>query len=91
MLARACVLAHTSTVLHTQLARTFHLMQDYIVLCMDVGPSMDIAPPSGGETSLEMAIQVANQIVQQKVGLGVCVCVRVQCASSIQHAKRMCG
>ena len=36
---------------------------------MDVGPSMDIAPPSGGETSLEMAIRVANQIVQQKVGL----------------------
>ena len=50
-------------------------MQDYIVLCMDVGPSMDIAPPSGGETSLEMAIRVANQIVQQKVGLGACVCV----------------
>lgn len=44
---------------------------------MDVGPSMDIAPPSGGETSLEMAIRVANQIVQQKVGLvrEVCVCV----------------
>ena len=31
---------------------------------------MDIAPPSGGETSLEMAVRVANQIVQQKVGLG---------------------
>ena len=42
-------------------------MQDYIVLCIDVGPSMDIAPPSGGETNLEMAIRVANQIVQQKV------------------------
>ena len=40
---------------------------------------MDIAPPSGGETSLEMAIRVANQIVQQKVGLvrDVCVCVCV--------------
>ena len=66
---------------YAQLAHTFHLMQDYIVLCMDVGPSMDIAPPSGGETSLEMAIRVANQIVQQKVSLGVCVCV--QCAMCI--------
>lgn len=49
------------------MVHTLHTMQDYIVLCMDVGPSMDIAPPSGGETSLEMAIKVANQIVQQKV------------------------
>lgn len=44
-----------------------HLMQDYIVLCLDVGPSMNIAPPSGGDTHLEMALRVANQIVQQKV------------------------
>ena len=44
-----------------------HPTQDYIVLCLDVGPSMDIAPPSGGDTHLEMALRVANQIVQQKV------------------------
>ena len=48
-------------------------MQDYIVLCVDVGPYMDIAPPSGGDTHLEMAIQVANQIVQQKVGASIIV------------------
>lgn len=46
-----------------------HVMQDYIVLCLDVGPSMNIAPPSGGDTHLEMALRVANQIVQQKVCL----------------------
>ena len=46
---------------------TFLGLQDYIVLCLDVGPSMDIAPPSGGETHLEMAVRVANQIIQQKV------------------------
>ena len=44
-----------------------HVMQDYIVLCLDVGPSMNIAPPSGGDTHLEMALRVANQIIQQKV------------------------
>ena len=28
---------------------------------------MNIAPPSGGDTHLEMALRVANQIVKQKV------------------------
>ena len=46
-----------------------HTHQDYIILCLDVGPSMDIAPPSGGDTHLEMALRVAVQIVQQKVGV----------------------
>ena len=75
----ACI-SHTYVLtLNSYLIHEFHLLQDYIVLCMDVGPSMDIAPPSGGETSLEMAIRVANQIVQQKVGLvrDVCACVCV--------------
>ena len=44
-----------------------HPIQDYIVLCLDVGPSMNIAPPSGGDTHFEMALRVANQIIQQKV------------------------
>ena len=46
-----------------------HTHQDYIILCLDVGPSMDIAPPSGGDTRLEMALRVAIQIVQQKVSV----------------------
>ena len=46
-----------------------HTHQDYIILCLDVGPSMDIAPPSGGDTHLEMALRVAVQIVQQKVSV----------------------
>ena len=29
---------------------------------------MDIAPPSGGDTHLETAVKIANQIVVQKVG-----------------------
>ena len=37
------------------------------MLCLDVGPSMNISPPAGGETRLEMAIKIINQIVQQKV------------------------
>ena len=69
---------HTHTYTHTRThppihthahthAYTHHHTQDYIILCLDVGPSMDIAPPSGGDTHLEMALRVANQIVQQKV------------------------
>ena len=42
-------------------------MQDCIIICIDVGPSMSVAPPTGGDTYLEMAVRVANQIVQQKV------------------------
>ncbi len=42
-------------------------LQDYIILCLDVGSSMDIAPPTGTDTHLEMALRVAKQIVQQKV------------------------
>ena len=41
--------------------------QDCIIICLDVGPSMSVAPPTGGDTYLEMAVRVANQIVQQKV------------------------
>jgi len=37
-----------------------------VIVCLDVGPSMDLAPPTGGHTYLEMAVRVANQIVQQK-------------------------
>ena len=43
------------------------------MLCVDVGPSMSIPPPAGGDTHLEMAIKIANQIVQQKVGRHACL------------------
>ena len=33
---------------------------------------MNISPPVGGDTHLEMAVKIINQIVQQKVGLGAC-------------------
>ena len=41
------------------------------MLCLDVGVSMNIAPPDGGETHLEAALAVAKQIIQQKVNLCV--------------------
>ena len=44
-----------------------HTSQEYIILCLDVGPSMDFAPLGEGDTHLEMALRVASQIVQQKV------------------------
>ncbi len=44
--------------------------QDCVIVCVDVGYSMSFAPPSGGNTYLEMAVKVANQIIQQKA----CIC-----------------
>ncbi|KAL5493773.1 hypothetical protein EMCRGX_G014997 [Ephydatia muelleri] len=46
------------------------MSKDYIVLCLDVGPSMNISPPVGGDTHLEMAVKIINQIVQQKMFAG---------------------
>lgn len=37
------------------------------MLVIDVGPPMDDAPPTGGDTPLECSLRVANQIVFQKV------------------------
>ena len=37
------------------------------MLVIDVGPMMDIAPPTGGDTALEDSLRIANQIVLQKV------------------------
>ena len=42
-------------------------LQDYIMLCVDTGPSMDSAPLDEGETRLETAVKIASRIVQQKV------------------------
>ena len=47
----------------------YGLLQDIIVLCLDVGPSMDLTPLDAGETALEKALRVARQITQQKVFL----------------------
>ncbi|XP_064382719.1 X-ray repair cross-complementing protein 5-like [Halichondria panicea] len=44
--------------------------QDCVIVCVDVGYSMSFAPPSGGNTYLEMAVKVANQIIQQKMFAG---------------------
>lgn len=44
-------------------------LQDYIMLCVDTGPSMDSAPLDEGETRLETAVKIASRIVQQKVSL----------------------
>lgn len=42
-------------------------VQDYIILCLDTGPSMDTAPLDEGETRLETAVKISSRIVQQKV------------------------
>lgn len=42
-------------------------VQDYVVLCLDTGPSMDTAPLDEGETRLETAVKISSRIVQQKV------------------------
>ncbi len=42
-------------------------VQDVIVLCLDVGPSMSLSSLDGGDTALEKSIRVAKQITQQKV------------------------
>lgn len=42
-------------------------VQDYVILCLDTGPSMDTAPLDEGETRLETAVKISSRIVQQKV------------------------
>lgn len=42
-------------------------IQDYIILCLDTGPSMDTAPLDEGDTRLQSAVKIASRIVQQKV------------------------
>ena len=39
-----------------------------MILCIDVGPAMDVAPPTGDqETPLEASLRIAERIVTQKV------------------------
>lgn len=45
------------------------MSKDVIVLCLDVGPSMNTSL-DGGETALEKSITVARQITQQKMFAG---------------------
>ena len=42
-------------------------LKDLLVLVIDVGPMMDVAPPLGGETPIELSLRIACQIVAQKV------------------------
>ncbi|CAI8032325.1 X-ray repair cross-complementing protein 5 [Geodia barretti] len=44
--------------------------KDYIILCLDTGPSMDTAPLDEGETRLETALNIASRVVQQKMFAG---------------------
>ncbi len=37
------------------------------MLVIDVGPMMDVAPPTGDDTPLESSLKIASQIVTQKV------------------------
>ena len=42
------------------------LLQDYVVMCIDVGPMMTMTPPSRGDTPLDLSLKIAGQIVAQK-------------------------
>ena len=44
-------------------------VQDYVILCLDTGPSMDSAPLDVSETRLKSSVKIASRIVQQKVAL----------------------
>ena len=46
------------------------MYKDLLVLVIDVGPMMDVAPPTGGDTPLESSMRIASQIVTQKVQCG---------------------
>ena len=46
-------------------------------MCIDVGPMMSMAPPSGGDTPLDMSLKIAGQIVAQKV------CVNYSCTTQV--------
>ena len=58
-------------------------LQDYIVLCLDTGPSMDTAPLDEAETRLETAVSIAFRIVQQKVSLCPSLSSSVGCSSRL--------
>ena len=54
-------------------------LQNYMMVCLDTGPSVDLAALDEGETWSETAVRIASRIVQQKQagrhGHG-CYCVR---------------
>lgn len=41
--------------------------KDLVMLVIDVGPMMDVAPPTGSDTPLEASLKIASQIVTQKL------------------------
>ena len=47
--------------------------QDCIILCVDVGPSMNLIPPAAESCHLAVALKIVHQIVQQKVRFGMFV------------------
>ena len=50
-------------------------VQDYIMLCLDTGPSMDAAPLEEQETRLATGLRIASRIVQQKARRPQLICM----------------
>jgi len=57
-------------------------MQDIVVFCLDVTPSMNLDPLHGGDTPLGMSLQIARQLVQKRVIIGQLV------FTSVKRSKR---
>ena len=47
-------------------AITIHIVQDILILCLDVGHGMQLAPP-GQISHLKKAIQIMSMLVHRKV------------------------
>lgn len=71
------------------------LLQDYIILCLDTGPSMDAAPLDEGETRLETALNIASRVVQQKASPvlypACCWPLFYCCLKDVCRQQRFCG